>query len=973
MGLKVDDVVRNASELIRRTEEPMNGAYALFGLTTLRLEDEHLDVDSWPQKARWEKLEERIDELEQGDKKGVFDAPIDSVQEALSEAVEALRAKQDTEDIGRALDELGLSNLRSLVSYRSPKSEGKGYSRGDFQSKAELEKQLVDDYINFVRQLNISDLEPKQIARLSDEFLAVASEMSSTAEFFTPPSIASLVAKLLEPRLAEAERIYDPTAGSGGLLLTIHREAVSKGSSGPSIHGQEIRPQIAAVARINARLHGVTADIETGDTLTNPQHLQEDGSVNRFDVVVANPPIGLRARGERLEKIRSTYPDRFQFGPVTGRGLETAFFQHAVSSLSKKGYAAILAPPRLLKTHGQEQKVIKSLLKDDLIEAVIRLPNGVLANTGIQPSLFLINCSKPEEKKSRVLLVDASEEGDDRSRPIQLNKSSLQKIPSIVANGADVPRFSISVALEKILENDGDLNPSRYILDRDITGFLKGYVDWKPFRRVASISKGMHVETDEDGEIPALTPADLADQLPSKKNQIGQGVSREDGERLPKVQEGDLVLATAGSLRIQEITRSLTGAVCSDHIHRIRLKENYEDFKAFLVDFLSSGVGIELVQSRSVGLASRVPTQELESLPVPIPGPDVAGLADVVKEVEQELSSQMKKVTSLRRELFGFDKEEEAGTIIRKLAADAKILSSSLGRTDDLDYRVRNFYPFPLAYVYRGLQSIGDPAQQHAEILRIVEHVVSFLASIGISIGKYEDLIPDQDNANLSKDALEDAWKGGIALGTWKTLAQSTARVLRDQSKTNLASDYAAIWFSGSGQSKFDACVDEIVQIRNDASHGRGPTTRMEYLEEVQRLSDKLEMIYEEIGFLVNYPLHYVRNLDLHWGEENFRVEHLKYTGDHPGMAVAESHLPYPVTCGLLYIESGNDRWVPLHPIVSVQHCPKCKRRETYALDKWSGKDKYSLKSFERGHAVTTEDAHMQDMGEHVADFFSTG
>lgn len=971
MSLRIDDVVRNASGLIRRVDEPMDGAYALIGLTTLRLEDKHFEVGSWPQKARWERLEERITELEERGQQAENVAPIYPIQEAVREAIAALRSQKDTEDIGGALDELGLSDLRSLVAGRFAGAPRKKDSPRHHPSRGEIEKELVEDYVGFVRQLNVAEIEPEQVARLSDEFLSVAGEMSSTAEFFTPPSVASLVARLLKSNLGEADSIYDPTAGSAGLLLTVHREAERNGNRDLSVVGQEIQPRIAAVARINARLHGVDADIAVGDTLTDPQHVTKEGGLKQFDVVVANPPMGVREKGERLQQIKSAHPERFQFGPVSGRRLDASFLQHAVSSVNDTGCAGLVCPPYLLRTIGKDQEVLKGLLEEDLIEAAIQLPNRVLADTGIGPALFLINRSKPEEKRGTVLLVDASREGDQRSRPAEIDHASRRKITSIVTGGADVPRFSIEVTVEEILANSCNLVPSRYILDRDITGFLRGHVEWKSLQDIATVTRGAHVETSDNGDVPVLTPGDLVDQLPSDKSRVRRYGKKQDSEKLPRVKEGDIVLSTGPVRRAGEVTQPLSGALCSRYVCRIRLEDEAGGLKAFLIDFLNSSVGTQLLKSRGRGGHGSVPIQELKELPVPIPGADVAGLVHDLKEVEQELSSQMKRIKSLRGELFDFGMDEEqAGKVVRKLTADAKILSSSLGRTDDLDYRVRNFYPFPLAYVYRGLQSIGNPIQQHGEILRIIEHVVSFLASIGVSIGRYEDLVPNPDDANLSEDALRDAWRGGIALGTWKTLAQSSARVLREHGETDLASDFSAIWFAGSGQSEFDACVDDIVQVRNDASHGRGPTTRMEYQEEVEELSSKLEEIYEEIGFLVNYPLHYIRNLDLRWGEGNFRVEHLRYTGDHPGMEVTESNLSYPVTRDLLYIESGDERWVPLHPIVSVQHCPQCKRRETYALDKWSGKEKYSLKSFERGHAVTEEDAHMKDIGDHIAEFF---
>jgi hypothetical protein len=367
-------------------------------------------------------------------------------------------------------------------------------------------------------------------------------------------------------------------------------------------------------------------------------------------------------------------------------------------------------------------------------------------------------------------------------------------------------------------------------------------------------------------------------------------------------------------------------------------------------------------------VALRIHRDELTELPIPIPGSDLASLTQEVREVKSELSAKIEKINDLQSSLFNLDNGgDEAGKGIRKLAASAEVLSAGLSQSDDLSYRIRNFYPFPLAYIYRSLQAIGGPGQRHDEILRVIENVVAFLASVGLGVGRYEGIIPHESNSNLTAEALEKAWRGGIALGTWKTLAHSTARELRGSAKTDLGADYSSIWFAGSGQSELDQRIDQLVEIRNHARHGRGPTTRVEFEEEVQKLSEQLRAVYEEIDFFINYPLHYVRKLDAPWDSQKFEVESLAYIGDHPGMSSETAWLDYPVSRQVLYIESGSHEWIPLHPIVSVQHCPQCKRKETYMLDKWTDEEKFSLKSFERGHGITASNV---DIGSHVSDLF---
>jgi hypothetical protein len=509
------------------------------------------------------------------------------------------------------------------------------------------------------------------------------------------------------------------------------------------------------------------------------------------------------------------------------------------------------------------------------------------------------------------------------------------------------------------------------VLDRDIRSFLKGYVDWKPLHQVATVESGIYVDTKKDGPIPVLTARDLP-RLPSDPSQLQSYVSKSDAEKLPILEQNDLVLSQVGSSRVAEVPGGLAGVRCGQHLTRIAMDAQYRELNPFLTAFFNSSLGDQLLSSRrGHSTDDRIPAKALRRLPIPLPGADVINLTKEVHNVQNELESQISKVSQLQSELFELrNDEDETGKLIRALAADAEVLSSSLHRLDDLDYRVRNFYPFPLAYTYRSLQAIGEPAQQHEEILRIVENVVAFLAGVGLSTAKFEGLIPNPDTPNLREHELKDAWRGGIALGTWKTLAHATAKELRSNSTTSLGSDYASIWFSGSRQSELDKCVDEVVKIRNDTSHGRGPKTRVEYEEEVERLSERLRTIYKEISFFVNHPLHYVRNLNAPWNARGFEVDSLTYVGDHPGMNSETSVIPHPVTQRVLYIESGGDRWIPLHPVISVQHCPQCKRQETYALDKWTGEDTYSLKSFERGHGIDAGDA---DIGLHIADFFSGG
>lgn len=931
MPFDVDEVVRNASGLIRRLENPMNGVYALLGLITLRLENRHFDLDYWPEEAKWEKIRE--DSGEKG---------------PIQDAVSALVQEERTEEIGRSLKDLGLVGPSGLMAAHA-------------SGKADV----LSDLIHFVDRIGVTKFPPHKLSRLSDKLLFVGGDMNRSGEFFTPASLSALIADLLDPEPGDS--IYDPTVGSGSLLLSVQRRGRQGEGNVPQIHGQEINPGIAAVARINARLHGVQADIRVGNTLTDPKHVG-GGSLQTFDLVVANPPMGLEEK--ESEEISETVPDRFRFGPVAPRQLDSAFLQHAISSVGESGKAAVVVPPRLLSAYRTDREVIEGLITEDIIEAVIQLPEGILPNTSIPPALFVFNRSKPKEREGRILLVDASEEHEGRGLDVEIRKHHREKIAGITNHRSEEESFSIDVETEDILSNGCNLKPSRYILDRDITGLLGGSVEWTELQEIAAIDSGHHVQTKEEGDVPVLSPADISRS--GIGSEFRNHASSEEADGLPKIEPGDLVLSRLGrERRIAKASSDIEEVRCGQHAVRIRLDEKAREIGAFLADFLSSSVGQRLLRSRTIGSTGSLPSSDIRSLPVPVPGSDVADAVERAHEVESELASQIRKVGKLRDELFSLQgSQEDDSQPIRKLSATAEVLSSSLFRSDDLDYRIRNFYPFPLAYTYRNLQSVNEPVRQHEEILRIVENVVSFLACVGLSVGRYEDVIPSPSHPDLEEEALKNAWRGGIALGTWKTLAHSVAKQLRGPAETDLASNYSSIWFSGRGQSDFDARVDELVESRNDARHGRGPTTQAEYKDEVGRLHEHLQSIYEKIEFFVGYPLHFVRNLDSPWSSTGFEVESLTYVGDHPGMNPETSHIQQPASQNILYIESGSHEWIPLHPLISVHHCPECKRRETYVLDKWVGEKKFALKSFERGHGIEAGEATM-DIGDHASVFFA--
>ena len=282
-------------------------------------------------------------------------------------------------------------------------------------------------------------------------------------EFYTPKAVVKLMVEMLRPE--KGMTVYDPTCGSGGMLLEAVHYMERQGLSADALtlYGQESNLNTWAICKMSLFLHDIDdAFVERGDTLANPRHLSGENTIKTFDLVIANPPFSLKNWGHTLWSKGDPY-GRDSYGcPPKSYG-DLAFIQHMIASVNSKGRMAVVCPHGVLFRGGAEGKIRAGMLEDDLIEAVVGLGPNLFYGTGIPAAVLLLNKDKPAERRGQVLIVNGDKEIVEGKNQNSLSDENLTRLFGAVQRFEDEELFCRVVSLGEIREHDHNLNLSRYV------------------------------------------------------------------------------------------------------------------------------------------------------------------------------------------------------------------------------------------------------------------------------------------------------------------------------------------------------------------------------------------------------------------------------------------------------------------------------------------------------------------------------
>jgi type I restriction enzyme M protein len=361
----------------------------------------------------------------------------------------------------------------------------------DFNDSVKLGsgKEMVDRLTNLIAIFENPALDFSKNRAGNDDMLGDAYEYlmrhfatesgKSKGQFYTPAEVSRVIARIVGIHEAETTpntTVYDPTCGSGSLLLRVGDEA----RTGVTLYGQEKDAATSGLARMNMVLHNnPTAEIRQGNTIANPLFLDVDGHLKTFDYVVANPPFSDKRWSTGLDPSNDPHGRFLHYGLPPAKQGDYAYLLHIVHSLKSTGKGACILPHGVLFRGNSEAEIRKNLVRRGLIKGVIGLPSNLFYGTSIPACIVVIDKQNTKSRKG-IFMIDASDGFIKDGNKNRLRDRDVHKIVDVFTKQLEIPKYSRMVSYEEIEKNEFNLNIPRYIDSQepediqDVEGHLLG-------------------------------------------------------------------------------------------------------------------------------------------------------------------------------------------------------------------------------------------------------------------------------------------------------------------------------------------------------------------------------------------------------------------------------------------------------------------------------------------------------------------
>jgi type I restriction enzyme M protein len=282
-------------------------------------------------------------------------------------------------------------------------------------------------------------------------------------EVYTPREVIRLMVEILDP--VPGKTIYDPALGSGGMLIVSYKYVEEKYGADEAktlfLYGQEASAKTLALAKMNMLLHDIKHFIfALGDTLLFPK-FKEGDTIRKLDYVIANPPWNQDGYDEETLKKGEYWRERFKYGFTTKQSADWAWIQHMLASA--KGKVAVVIDTGAVSRGGREKLIRQQIVEKDLVEAVILLPEKLFYNTGAPAVIIVFNKNKSEDRKGKILLINASKEFVPRKKQNTLSEENIRRIVDAYKEFKNIEKFAKVITIEEARQADYNLSPSRFV------------------------------------------------------------------------------------------------------------------------------------------------------------------------------------------------------------------------------------------------------------------------------------------------------------------------------------------------------------------------------------------------------------------------------------------------------------------------------------------------------------------------------
>ena len=404
-----------------------------------------------PPEARWEIISGRQEHDWLLDEQGRSTRPRD-IGERLTTAVRAVVRHNPS-----------LSGVIDLVDFAAERNGERDVNPARLAA-------VVETFSDPRYRVGLADVQPDFLGRAYEFLLRKFAEGSgqSAGEFFTPTEVGYLMAHIMRPK--PGEECHDYACGSAGLLIKLQLVAQERDPTSRiplKLYGQELQAESYAVARMNAIIHDMEADVQRGDTMINPKFKTADSKIRTFDIVVANP---MWNQPFNTEVFANDPFDRFrtQGGVTSGKG-DWAWLQHTLACLNERGRAAVVLDTGAMtrgsgsKNEDRERNIRKWFVERDLIDGVILLPDNLFYNTTAAGVIVVLSKRKPADRKDKIVLVNASARVKKGRPKNYIPEEDIRPLAAAFVKGEPVEGEIAIITREQAEETDYNLSPSRWV------------------------------------------------------------------------------------------------------------------------------------------------------------------------------------------------------------------------------------------------------------------------------------------------------------------------------------------------------------------------------------------------------------------------------------------------------------------------------------------------------------------------------